>query len=57
MNSWKKASQFCVFVLILIAALVAGMLIAGISAWTAIICYWVVLTVKNLCDAFDMMSK
>lgn len=50
MNGWKKVSQMLVFLLMGIAATVAGLLIAGKSAWSVIIVYWLVLTLKNLCD-------
>lgn len=50
MNGWKRISRGLVFLLTAIAATVAGLLIAGKPAWFAIIIYWVVLTLKNLCD-------
>lgn len=50
---WKAMSQACILALIAIAAIVASMLIFGLSAWRVIIVYWVVLTVKNI---FDWMA-
>lgn len=50
MNRWQRLSQLCILLLIGIAATVAGLLIAGKSAWFVIIVYWLVLTGKNVCD-------
>lgn len=50
MNIWRRLSQICILLLIAIAAIVAGLLIAGKSAWLVIIVYWLVLTGKNVCD-------
>lgn len=50
MNIWRRLSQFCILLLIGIAATVAGLLIAGKSAWFLIVVYWLVLTGKNVCD-------
>lgn len=47
---WRKLSQACILMLTIIAATVAGLLIAGKSAWLLIIVYWLVLTGKNACD-------
>ena len=46
----KYASQLAICRLILISLTVAVLLARGDSAWKAIVLYWVVLTVKNVCD-------
>lgn len=48
------ASQIFIFVLILIAAIVACGLMRKKNMWKWIIAYWVVLTIKNLCDALKL---
>lgn len=48
------ASQIFIFVLIIIAAIVAIGLIQKQNMWKWIIAYWVVLTVKNLCDLLKL---
>ena len=57
MSLWQKLSQLCVFLLIVIAAVVAVLLTLGIPAWFVIICYWVVLTGKNACDWMALKKK
>lgn len=57
MSIWQKLSQLCVVLLIVIAAVVAVLLILGISAWLVIICYWLVLTCKNACDVLANREK
>lgn len=49
-RKWKYASQLAICLLILISLTVAVLLARGDSAWKAIVLYWVVLTVKNVCD-------
>ena len=49
-RKWKYASQLAICLLILISLTVAVILARGDSAWQAIVLYWVVLTVKNVCD-------
>ncbi len=49
-RKWKCASQLAICLLILISLTVAILLARGDSAWQAIVLYWVVLTVKNVCD-------
>ncbi|MCI7026464.1 MAG: hypothetical protein MR914_00150 [Clostridiales bacterium] len=49
-RKWKYASQLAICLLILISLTVAVLLARGDSAWQAIVLYWVVLTVKNVCD-------
>ena len=50
MKKYKLLSQALIFVLIVIAAVVAVTLAAGKSAWILIIVYWIVLTAKNIVD-------
>lgn len=57
MSFWQKMSQLCVIALIAIAAIVAVMLMCGVSAWLVIILYWVVLTGKNACDLMALRRK
>ena len=57
MSFWQKMSQLCVIALIVIAAVVAVMLMCGVSAWLVIILYWVVLTGKNTCDLMAFKKK
>ncbi len=57
MSFWQKMSQLCVIALIMIAAVVAVMLMCGVSAWLVIILYWVVLTGKNVCDYLALKRK
>ena len=49
-RKWKYESQLAICLLILISLTVAVLLARGDSAWQAIVLYWVVLTVKNVCD-------
>ena len=49
-RKWKYASQLAICLLILISLTVAILLARGDSAWQVIVLYWVVLTVKNVCD-------
>nr|DAF83255.1 MAG TPA: hypothetical protein [Caudoviricetes sp.] len=58
-RKWKYASQLAICLLILISLTVAVLLARGDSAWQAIVLYWVVLTVKNVCDyiaSFEMIE-
>ena len=57
MSFWQKMSQRCVIALIVIAAVVAVMLMCGVSAWLVIILYCVVLTGKNACDYLALKRK
>lgn len=57
MNIWKTLSQICVFLLILIAAIVATCIYIYGKAWGWIIVYWVILTIKNLFDFFAIHWK
>lgn len=57
MSFWQKMSQMLVVALIVIAAIVAVMLMCGVSAWLVIILYWVVLTGKNACDYLALRRK
>lgn len=43
-------SQICVFGLMTVAAVVAIGLMRKRNMWKWIIAYWILLTVKNLCD-------
>ena len=49
-RKWKYASQLAICLLILVSLTVAVLLARGDSAWQAIVLYWIVLTVKNVCD-------
>lgn len=57
MSFWQKASQLCVYFLMLIAAGVAVLLFLGRSAWSIIVGYWLVLTCKNACDVLANREK
>lgn len=57
MSFWQKASQLCVYFLMLIAALVAVLLYLGRTAWPTIVGYWLVLTGKNACDVLASKKK
>lgn len=57
MSIWEKLSQLCVVLLIMLAAVVVVLLILGIPAWLVIICYWLVLTGKNVCDLLAILKK
>lgn len=57
MSIWHKLSQACVIALILIAAWVAYRIYAVGQAWVWIIAYWIVLTMKNLCDFLAIKKK
>lgn len=57
MSFWQKASQLCVYFLMLIAAGVAVLLFFGRSAWSVIVGYWLVLTCKNACDVLANREK
>lgn len=43
------ASDWLVLLLVMVAAVVLGGLIAGRNVWREIILYWLVLLVKNMC--------
>ena len=43
------ASDWLVLLLVMVAAVVLGGLLAGRNMWREIILYWAVLLVKNLC--------
>lgn len=43
------ASDWLVLLLVMVAAVVLGGLLAGKNMWREIILYWVVLMLKNLC--------
>lgn len=45
-------SQFCVFLLMLDAAWVAGGLLGKKNMWRWICLYWIILTAKNAVDFF-----
>ncbi len=47
MMTW---SQFFVFLLLLDALIVAVGLAKKRNMWAFIVCYWCLLTLKNLCD-------
>ena len=57
MSIWQKLSQACVIVLTLIAAWVAYLIYSVGQAWVWIIAYWIVLTMKNLCDWLSIRKK
>ena len=57
MSFWQKASQLCVYFLMLIAAWVAVLLYLGRPAWPTIVSYWLVLTGKNACDVLASKKK
>lgn len=57
MSFWQKASQLCVYFLMLIATGVAVLLFLGRSAWPVIVDYWLVLTCKNACDVLANREK
>lgn len=57
MSFWQKMSQLCVIALILIAAWVAWRIYTVGQAWVYIIAYWIVLTLKNLCDLLASREK
>ena len=50
------SSQICVIILIIIAAVVSVLQIKQKPkiAWPWIIAYWVMLTIKNICDLVAM---
>ena len=50
-------SQWCVLLLILIAALVTVLQLVHASAWPVIVAYWAVLTIKNAFDWIDGRSR
>ena len=50
----KSLSAWLVLALMLIAAIVCGVLASGGSAWTLIVLYWAVLTVKNMADLWSL---
>ena len=50
-------SQCCVFLLILLAALVTVLQLVKANAWPVIVAYWAVLTVKNVFDYRDGRGK
>ena len=50
---FNHAVQFCVFVLMFIAAIVTVYIAFGVSAWALIFLYWFVLTVKNLIELIN----
>lgn len=51
MSFWQKASQLCVYFLMLIAAGVAVLLFLGRSAWS------VIIACKNACDVLANREK
>lgn len=57
MSFGQKMSQLCVIALILIAAWVAWRIYTVGQAWAYIIAYWIVLTLKNLCDLLASRKK
>ena len=57
MSFWQKMSQLCVIALILIASWVAWRIYSVGQAWAYIIAYWIVLTLKNLCDLMASRKK
>ena len=57
MSIWQKLSQAYVITLILIAAWVAYRIYAVGQAWILVIAYWIVLTMKNLCDFLAIKKK
>lgn len=48
-----KTNRIMIVVLIMEAALVLITLLRGGNAWVGIICYWVVLLMKNISDYID----
>lgn len=57
MSFWQKMSQLCVIVLIVTAAWIARRIYSVGQAWAYIIAYWIVLTLKNLCDFLASRKK
>lgn len=50
-------SQICVLGLIGIAAVVSVKQLKKTNAWVWIVAYWILLTIKNLCDWIGMNGK
>lgn len=48
-KKFECASDWLVLLLVMVAAVVLGGLLAGRNMWREIILYWVALLVKNLC--------
>jgi len=51
------ASQICVIGLIIVAAVVSVKQIRKHNPWYWVIAYWVLLTIKNMCDWIGMNGK
>lgn len=50
-------TAYLAILLAVIAAVVLAGLIAGRNMWGYIIAYWAVLTLKNIIDAIERMTK
>ena len=53
----KRLSALLVLALAAIALTVCAGLAAGVSMWTWIVCYWAVLTAKNIVDWIGAMKN
>lgn len=46
----KQVVIFLICLLLMVSFAVVVLTILGVNAWPLILAYWIVLTVKNICD-------
>lgn len=46
----KQVAIFLMCLLLIVSFAVVVLTILGVNAWPLILAYWIVLTVKNICD-------
>lgn len=46
----KQVVTFLICLLLMVSFAVVVLTILGVNAWPLILVYWIVLTVKNICD-------
>lgn len=46
----KQVVTFLICLLLMVSFAVVVLTILGVNAWPLILVYWIILTVKNICD-------
>ena len=52
-----KTTNLMIILLIIESALVLIGLLANRNVWAGIVCYWIILLMKNICDYLDVWRK
>ena len=52
----KQVVTFLICLLLMVSFAVVVLTIRGVNAWPLILVYWIVLTVKNICDIVTRME-